>query len=301
MLLGDKIYLGSTEISAAYLDSTIVYGAIPPYAANHIARVIADGGTVPDEAELTAIVSKLVTTNLWSKCVLFGMPSGGLKKDSNQYINKLYDVKGNADFQQTTGTQQPKYNSLDESVISENDDKMNIPVPVPTALKLLNTFTIMCWILLPSVHGSSQGLFGRGRQGILTGFLMPTSSLLPEFWVIDSVNLIVKKVFYSQVAVTANTWCQLALTYNASEMDGAVEGLLKCYINGVPVAVTKNTNLNYNNNLINTDGYGIMDLPNYSALPMCANSKITLPQVYNVALTDAEILSNYNNIRPKGV
>lgn len=77
----------------------------------HNARVFADGGTVPDNVTTDRYVRLLKQAGLWDSCVFFADTARGVKKDGNEYVSKVYDLKANADLLQATGTAQPKYNT----------------------------------------------------------------------------------------------------------------------------------------------------------------------------------------------
>lgn len=128
MLFGDNMYVGNTAVDAAYLGNTQVWSAIPADVKAHIARVTADGGTVPEQAKMVSMVKKLMAANLWNNCVFFGLPLGGVKKDGNQFVSKVYDLKANADLLQATGTKQPKYNS-DGSLLYDGGDYLVSGIP----------------------------------------------------------------------------------------------------------------------------------------------------------------------------
>jgi hypothetical protein len=77
--------------------------------ANNNYRVFSDSGIVTDNVTTDKFVRILKQKGLWENCVFFAIPILGVKKDSNQYVSKLYDLKANVDLSQTTGTAQPKY------------------------------------------------------------------------------------------------------------------------------------------------------------------------------------------------
>jgi hypothetical protein len=73
--------------------------------------VYVDGGSIQNNLQAEQVVSFLKRNNLWASCVGLWMPQSGLKKDANQLVSKMYDIKSNNHAVQTTGSYQPSYNN----------------------------------------------------------------------------------------------------------------------------------------------------------------------------------------------
>jgi hypothetical protein len=233
MLFGDNVYFGSSAVDKIYLGDTEVWSAIPADVKAHIARVIADGGTVPEQAKMVSMVKKLMAANLWNNCVFFGLPLGGVKKDGNQFVSKVYDLKANADLVQGTGTSQPKYQT-DGSLLYDGADRLAssalaVGSPIRTAVQY---FTVTSWIYNPST--TSGPILTRTQ-----GSSAPASSV----WYLGVngskielrlYNISTRKLWISNESLSVG-WNQIGMTYNYEN------GALKMYLNGSEVtSISKN-------------------------------------------------------------
>jgi len=287
----DNMMYSNSQIDKIYLGDTEIWSAIPADVKAHIARVIADGGTVPEQAKMVSMVKQLMATNLWNNCVFFGLPLGGLKKDGNQYVSKVYDLKANADVAQSTGTAQPKYQS-DGSLLYDGGDVLSSAIlstvnPIITAT---SNFTIIGWIKMPS-NSSIKSFFNR-YNGINYPWVLSTGASSPYFntfrcLLSDSAGSI--KFYHAINVIADNTWHRFAITFSPNS--------LKMYVDNTECTYVK-TNDNIVNSVRNVDnavnfGAAIPDLPN--------GSQSALYQIYNSTFTAEQLTWNYNNILPEGV
>lgn len=297
----DNMYIGSNPVDAVYLGDTQVWSAIPADVKAHIARVLADGGTVPEQAKMVSMVKKLIAANLWNNCVFFGLPLGGVKKDGNQYVGKVYDLKANADLSQATGTAQPKYNS-DGSLLYDGGDGLasttlqnNSLYNVSTNMTFIATCLIKSNAFVKMVvnhhHNTDVNLqpfqiYVNASNKIVVDFRGSNASTM-------KISLI------SNLTINNTDTYHIACTFDGGNAD--VNQRAKLYINGVLNGATATT-IGDLTALVKTTypysfGYrysdGSYELPN--------GSKTALHQIYNSTLSAEQILWNYNNIRPDGV
>jgi len=302
MLFGDNVYVGSTAVDKIYLGDTEVWSAIPADVKAHIARVIADGGTVPEQAKMVSMVKQLMANNLWDNCVFFGLPLGGVKKDGNQFVSKVYDLKGNADLLQGTGTAQPKYQSDGSLLFDGGDLLLSTTISTLNPIRTITTnMSVSLWMNIKSTT-FDQAIFGRWGTGTSANsdwlIYIPASGLLSVY--IAGVSA-TSKFFRTTVSMVNRGLTHFAFTYNGNAMDGSVNGVLKLYINGVEHSPTKTTNNNSTTLYSNDKQLQISGFNTMLNNPINNGGYVSLLQAYNSTLTAEQILWNYNNIRPEGV
>lgn len=293
MLFGDNMYFGNTAVDAAYLGNTQVWSAIPAAVKAHIARVTADGGTVPEQAKMVSMVKKLIAANLWNNCVFFGLPLGGVKKDGNEYVSKVYDLKANADLLQATGTAQPKYDN--GSLLYDGGDTLNSStLPTNNLIRTsVSNFTIIGWIKMSATNGI-KSFFNR-YNGTAYPWILSTGAVSPYFntfrcLLSDSAGAI--KFYYTTNTIADNTWHRFAITFSPNS--------LKMYVDNAECTYVKLTDSTINSvrNVDNALNYGAYvgatpDMPN--------GSQFALYQIYSSTFTVEQLTWNFNNIRPEGV
>jgi len=303
MLFGDNIYIGGTAVDKIYLGDTEVWSAIPADVKAHIARVLADGGTVPEQVKMVSMVKQLMAANLWNNCVFFGLPLGGVKKDGNQFVSKVYDLKNNADLVQATGTRQPTYYNDGSLLFDGGDCMLSATLGVANPIRTITTnMSVSLWIDIKSAT-YDQAIFDRWGTGSSANsnwlIYIQASGLLRVY--ITGIST-AAKIFATTVSMVNRGLTHFTFTYNGNAMDGSVNGMLKLYINGVEHSPTKVTSLNSttlysNDKQLQISGFNASTVNN-----LIKNSGyVVLPMVFNSTLTDAQVLWNYNNIRPEGV
>lgn len=308
MLFGDNMFVGNTAVDAAYLGNTQVWFAIPADVKAHIARVTADGGTVPEQAKMVSMVKKLMAANLWNNCVFFGLPLGGVKKDGNQYVSKVYDLKANADLLQATGTKQPKYQT-NGSLLHDGADWLGSST-LGSDNKLRNTvtnkLTAIIWVKQPTT-ANGQSYFSRWVSGavpLLSCYGISRSRTNKVGYSLSDGA--VKRDYISSITMANNVWTCLAFTFDGTVMDGAKQGMLRLYVNGVEdTAATKTTFLDITT-IKDCDTQvtiGTLGGSNngHAEYTLINNSYTAIPQIYNSTFTSEQLTWNYNNIRPEGV
>jgi len=88
-------------------------------------------------------------------------------------------------------------------------------------------------------------------------------------------------------AVSFNQWHQIVLTYNGSVCKGYIDGVFKGSVNiswGSPMNISQPFYMNFGYSTITNQGDGTT-----------FDGRFGIMRVYNKALTDAEVLSNYNS------
>lgn len=282
-------------------ENTGVKNMLPADVKAHIARVTADGGTVPEQAKMVSMVKKLIAADLWNSCVFFGLPLGGVKKDGNQFVSKVYDLKANADLVQATGTAQPKYSN--GSLLYDGGDGILSDVlisanPIRTAR---TNITVIFWGL--TTNGITQYFFNRFQGSASPAncsfvFRHDASGILGIY--LGNGTDYQRKFFLYPDIITNNVMDCYAFTFDGGAMDGAIQGLFKLYKNGIEVTATKTRNLGLTTMLDTSynlclSGNAVLTAPLRNA------SKTDAHQIYNTTFPPEQMLWNYNNIRPEGV
>ena len=134
--------------------------------AAHNSRVFAGSGVVPDNITTDKHVKLLKQNNLWDSCVFFAAPSLGVKKDGNQFVSKVYDLKANADLAQATGTAQPKYQSDGSLLFDGVGALLSTVLPVDNTIRnTVNNFTVCSsFIRTANKNGTYHGLLARATS-----------------------------------------------------------------------------------------------------------------------------------------
>jgi len=232
----DNMMYSNSQIDKIYLGDTEIWSAIPADVKTHIARVIADGGTVPEQAKMVSMVKQLMAANLWNNCVFFGLPLGGLKKDANEFVSKLYDLKANADVVESTGTRQPKYD-IDGSLLCDGGDDLIsetllINNPIRTTV---NNFTICCSVLKnttqtnPFILMSRDGTIAGNRIWLLTLIHGTTGQWYTpnsvSFTLYETDASTIKRGRVTNRGVSVNEKVSIIATWDGTDIDLTLNGI----------------------------------------------------------------------------
>lgn len=256
----------------------------------HINRVETSFGSIPVVDKVQSTIDKLKSANLWDSCVFFADARIGVKKDSNQYVNAVYDLKANADLLQSTATRQPKYDN--GNLLYDGGDTLNsstLPTnhPIRTAV---SNFTIIGWVKMPATSGI-KSFFNRYNSTNYP-WILSTGSVSPyynTFRCLLSDSAGAMKFYYTTNTIADNTWHRFAVTFSPNS--------LKMYVDNTECTYIKNTD-NIVNSVRNVDNSLNLSLAN----PDLPNgSQSALYQIYNSTFTNEQLTWNYNNIRPEGV
>ena len=277
----DNMMYGSSQIDKIYLGDTEVWSAIPADVKAHIARVIADGGTVPEQATMVAMVKKLIAANLWDSCVFFGLPLGGVKKDGNEYVSKMYDLKGNADLSQATGTAQPKYDN-GALLYDGGDSVISNVLPFGNPIRSATVETSVFMMIKCAPTSVFQHLISRYTTGNLV-FIMsngPESPYFNRFRALIGANSgTTAKIYYCSTDVFDNNWHQIGFTY--------INNDLKLYLNGhldTPLKTFDNVST-----VLKNDGLELsLGKFNSGDYPLSNGNKTGISLIFNKALTQSE-------------
>lgn len=268
-----------------------IWSAIPAAVKAHIARVTADGGTVPNQASMVSSVKKLIAANLWNNCVFFGLPLGGVKKDGNQYVSKVYDLKANADLLQATGTAQPKYDN--SNLLYDGGDRLiSNNITTDLAATLSNNTTVCFWVNAASSTAFQFVLSRYGTTGNQVFFtnIQPNGKM--RFGLFDNSNTICKD-YESNSNVITGQWRHYSFTFNS--------GILKIYVDGIEETPKKTTDLAIGSLRNSIAGISLGGVNINPTLGLSNGSQTALHQIYNTTFTAEQVLWNCNNIRPEGV
>ena len=159
-------------------------------------------------------------------------------------------------------------------------DGSNDYVSVTNFMGTLNTFTISHWVNL-SFDQTGRTIFSNfnpSGNGWVTGISDSTPNRL-KFYLGGGNTL------ESSSNLVSNTWYYVVVTYN--------NGNPKIYINGA-LNNTTSTSINFTGNYVYTNDIGRLGNGGQTFA-----GKIGSVQVYNRALSDAEVLQNYNNTKSR--
>jgi len=260
-------------------------------AQQHAARVIAGSGSVPNLTLLDKYVKLLKQAGLWDSCVFFAHAGNGVDKDGNQDVGKVYDLMSNADLAQGTQTAKPKYNS-DGTLLYDGGDKIqsaNLTDTNPIDL-CRSAITVTCWVNI--VNAGYQFIFNRydtGGAGSIWYIVQRATGVL-GVGIFKGISSGIIKVYDTTATIEAG-WRCLGFTYSTS-------GGLNLYIDGINQEVTKTTDNANSDFVASTIPLTVGARYSSTLNPYLNGNKTALPQIYNKVLTDAEILWNYNNIKP---
>jgi len=188
----------------------------------HNARVFAGGGQVPDNITTGKYEDLLKQAGLWDSCVFFGQADAGCTNDSTNHVAKVFDLKGNADLAQTTGTKQPKYQTDGTLLYDGGDFMLSDALNSGNAIKDTRVkFTVVCWASLAS--STTEVAFCRWMHGDTPS----TCHWLIEKTTADKLHVVIAdgKVFPKNFTSTQSingSFVHLAFTFDGSAMDGAV-------------------------------------------------------------------------------
>lgn len=259
----------------------------------HNSRVLNDGGSVPNPIQAESYIKYLKENNLWDSCVFFGFPLGGVKKDDNQFVSKVYDLKANADCLQGTATRQPKYDN--GNLLYDGGDKLmtdNLLTSNPIAM-CTNAISVICWVNISTV--GYQFIFDRyevGNTATDSWYVVQRANGALGAAIMSAPGVFIKN--YSTVSTIGTGWKCIGFTYS-------VTNGMKLYINGVNQAVVKTTD---NTNIVipvTTSPVALGQRTGNTSNPMLNGNKTALHQIYNSELTESQMLWNYNNIRPDNI
>jgi len=283
----DNMMYSNSQIDKIYLGDIEVWSAIPADVKTHIARVIADGGTVPEQAKMVSMVKKLIAANLWNNCVFFGLPLGGVKKDNNQFISKVYDLKSNADIAESTGTRQPKY-QLDGSMLYDGGDRLQTAtLPVGNVIRnVVNNFTVCTSFSNISTSVVAQAFFGRATTDTNRVFLVYKASSADGFGAskfkvaLYDTSGGFMRFRYSNSTPTLNTKHSAIVTYNGTDID--------IMLNGVADNGIYDPNYNTTGNIANVDcAVSVGDWAMATTAPLI-NGCVNMAMIFNKVLTAQE-------------
>jgi len=202
----------------------------------HNSRVFADSGVVPDNITTDKYVKLLKQNNLWDSCVFFVAPSLGVKKDANEFVSKLYDLKANADVVESTGTRQPKYD-IDGSLLCDGgDDLISETLPVNNPIRTtVNNFTICCSVLKnttqtnPFILMSRDGTIAGNRIWLLTLIHGTTGQWYTpnsvSFTLYETDASTVKRGRVTNRGVSVNEKVSIIATWDGTDIDLTLNGI----------------------------------------------------------------------------
>lgn len=291
----DSIYIGDQQVDAVYLGDTLVWSAIPADVKAHIARVMADGGTVPEQAKMVSMVKKLIAANLWNNCVFFGLPLGGVKKDGNQYVSKVYDLKANADLAQATGTKQPKYDNgnllydggdyLQSATLDTNNNIRN-------AVANMSVFVSVNYKVGAFVECPATRAYHAGTPVRCAWMLILDNGNRARVDISNGVIGIAKQ-FISTSSFKDETWQTFGFVFDGNSSIGGKIGFFKCYGNGIGMvgAMTVNNNMTSINNCDEPIMFGTNGNLAYGTK---SGNKTGMLLQFNKTLSDSESLIVHN-------
>jgi hypothetical protein len=239
--------------------------------------VYADGGTIQDNFNAEKVVTFLKRNNLWASCVGLWMPQSGLKKDGNQLVSKMYDVKGNNHAWQTTGSYQPSYS--DGSLLFDGlDDALSLTSPLSGNTDL----HISMWVR-PLVLAERDIFFSSfGLETNTIGIEKTITGTIRLYW---NINGVVTDLF-SLASIEANQWSFITIVRDK------IGGRIKFYVNGIlsisHIASPGDLNMTVPP-LIGRDSRIGSGLP--------TNGSIGLIYLSYTTHTDAQVLAFYNNTK----
>jgi len=176
-----------------------------------------------------------------------------------------------------TLTNGPTFNtgSLGSIVFDGVDDRVNCSGASPT-LDITSQITMIAWVNPSAIGGSYQGVFLRQTQGDY------------ELWMFGNklmYGLKIGGVTYRNVGSTVlstNNWYMLAWTYNGSTV--------QTYVNNVAdLTVARTGSIDTSNSIVYI-GYSGYASEYFTG-------RISVCQLYNKALSPAEITQNFNALR----
>jgi hypothetical protein len=257
----------------------------------HNSRVFTDSGQVPDNITTDRYVRLLKQANLWDSCVFFGDTARGVKKDTNQYVSKVYDLKANADLIQATGTAQPKYNA-DGSLLYDGGDHMYTGSVSASISEAVNNLTVCGWIKNSSLVSIQYLLSRYSTTGDKIFGINVHSTGKMRFFIFNNSDVVCKN-YESASNITVGQWIYYAFTFSSNSF--------KIYINGIEeVPSIKTVDLAITSLKTSTEKIALGGLISVETYKVTSGGQTALPQIYNSTLTAEQILWNYNNIRPEG-
>ena len=266
----------------------------------HDSRVFTDSGAVPDNVTTDRYAKLLKQANLWDSCVFFADAARGVKKDGNEYVSKLYDLKANADCAQTTGTRQPKYNTDGSLQYDGGDFIISNTLSVDNPIRNITTnMTVAISVSLDASSTTERIIMCRWGIGsnlsTCLWLLEVNTSKKIRVIISDGITSGFNKSFFCNNTITSG-FHRIAFTYDGNAMDGSVHGVLKLYVDGVLQSVTKTKNINLSTLRSIDRSVQVSGMNNTTSSLLKNGEKTALPTIYNATLTDEQILWDYDNI-----
>lgn len=260
---------------------------IPDYdMAVHASRVVAGGGIVPNNTTTGRNIQWLKENNMWNDCVFYFDPTNGIIKDGNSLTSKGFDLKSNADLVQATGAAQPTYNAAGYLTCSDGFLKSGL-LSVGNPVRTNSAITAVCWANRTHTV-SSLGYFFNRHLATKIAWIMSNGAAgaynkYRVNYTTDGTNT--TKSYISNDDIFDSTWKMLGFTFGS--------GVLKLYVNGAEMAVTKTID----------DAGDIYDTN--TALKLGANDLGTSAMsgslgtaiIFNTVKSAAELLALYNNTK----
>lgn len=169
------------------------------------------------------------------------------------------------------------FDGVNESINCYNKTEYNFTNTDP--------FTITSWVKSANYAGLFQGVMTK-RSGAAGGTGWSMYFYLGDLYVLLQVNVFYIQVRTNGVTFTNGTWCHVAVTIDGSSTAAGV----KMYRDGVQLStITLNDNLIAS--LVNTSPVLI---GNETALSMPFGGNIGYSRLFNIELSGAEIITDYN-------
>lgn len=178
-------------------------------------------------------------------------------------------------------TNGPSYNQSNQGSIAFDGSNDYVSINNSSLLNPITNISISCWVLFNSSAMNLRNIFcgkGTGLSSSTTQYWLEKSSANSIIFY-SSINNI-DRLLNSNFIVSAGVWYNVTGTYNGSVM--------RVYVNGVLYNSSNITGSISTTNIILSVG----KLGNYSSLTL--NGNIAAFSLYNSALSDSNILQNYN-------
>lgn len=251
----------------------------------YIARVVADGGTVIDQAKVLADFQTLLDNNLYSNLVLAEAAKYGLKKDGSGNISVLYNLTNANDSTQGTLANQPNYNTSPDR-ITPNGTTDYFSGGNPAAFQITSAITVI--VISKAVTEIPESIRVLLRKGSTTNGRSFT--IQQQASVSDTVSVAVSAngvgVNVKDYRWTVTNWRtaykSLAFTFSANT--------LKVYEDYVENTSPTNAYDGTVNSLYNTtDPLGLLCMLTGTTPSLYADHLVKAVYVFNKALSNAEM------------
>ncbi len=252
----------------------------------YIARVVADGGEVIDQAKVLADFQTILDNNLYSNLALAEAAKYGLKKDGSGNISVLYNLTNVNDSTQGTLANQPNYNASPDR-ITPNGTTDYFTAGNPAAFQITSAITVVVISkAVTETPGVSHGLIRKGsgttsaRSYIINQVTGASDTV--GFSISADGGAVNLKEYRFTVANWRTTYKALAFTFSMNT--------LKVYENYVENTTPTKTTDGTVNSLYNTaDPLGLLAMLTGSTPSLYANHDVKAFYVFNKALSGAEM------------